>query len=170
MQRPLYGLAVDLTPHAVVGLVASAPTLSAKTEEPAAALQGAATTSANASEPLRRPRHPEPRWEAACLVAAAIAFAGVAMTMLMAASRSGPAPATAALTASPGKASAASQATGPVATSSAVKAVSTPKPAAANKASVSALVSRSTDPSTSRSEPADANLSATLERLRQGIR
>ncbi len=169
MQRPLYGLAVDLTPEAVIGPAPLRPAPVAANGAPTVQVQGA--PSPNAAPAPTQQLQGAVRPSSARLVAAAVAVGAMAWTILMAASRSDPPPATAAQTASVGKAVAASQAPIPVVAPRVAKApAQASKSAAANKASAAIAARRPADPFESRAEPPDADLAATLERLREGIK
>lgn len=171
MLRPLYGLAVDLTPEAVIGPAPRMPPLPAVLVGTALPVLGAVPPSAAASPTLRPRRLPESRSEPARLVAAAVAFGAVAMTLLMAATRSDPTPAIAAQTASAGNAAAASRPIMAVAAPSAAEpAAPAPKPIVKSNSSAPVQNHRPNDPWKSRSEPTDADLTVTLERFREGIR
>lgn len=170
MQRPLYGLAVDLTPEAVIGPVPYMPPLATAPVGPAVPVQGAEPPSAAASPTPRPQRLPENQSDRARLVAAAIALGAMVMVPLMAALRSDPAPATAAQTASTGTTVASQPIKSVAATSTAKPPAQAAQALPRSSSSAPARTDRPTDPLQSRSEPADADLATTIERLREGIR
>lgn len=163
MQRPLYGLATDLTPLAVIGPalgapVPSAPVLLAPTPRPVRLAQPAV--------PVRRRSASGAPSEPTRLVAAAVAVGVIAITWFITGAQLDPKSAVAAQTASVGAVPAASAITPPSAPVP-TPGILPPKP---EKPRPLTITSKPTNPWASRGEPTDADLAATLERLREGIR
>ena len=173
MQRPLYGLATDLTPFAVVGPAMGVPSLSGPGLAVPPAAPSAATASGASLRPMSQPRVPVSgrKEDPAIKVATIVVVAVLVAAWLHPTSRTmGSGPVDSVQEASVESVPSATSAGNAIAVKVEAKPiVRVQQPQRAAKRASQAVPWSPSEAPQSRSEPSDADLAATLQRLRGGM-